>query len=101
MASLENVTGSLFLDEWGKIIMKKKHLCGNEREKQIDTETLVGGNEREKEKCTGGLSLTEELLYSSTLSSGRQRILQEATCHNIRGIIYIIIICSVVFNKKI
>lgn len=104
MASLENVTGSLFLDEWGKIIMKKNTYAGmreREREKQIDTETLVGGNEREREKCAGCLSLTEELLYSSTLSSGRQRILQEATYHNIRGIIYIIIICSVVFNKKI
>jgi hypothetical protein len=33
MASLENVTGSLFLDEWGKIIMKKKHSRGNERER--------------------------------------------------------------------
>lgn len=35
MASLENVTGSLFLDEWGKIIMKKKHSRGHERERNI------------------------------------------------------------------
>jgi len=31
MASLENVTGSLFLDEWGKIIMKKTLMRARKR----------------------------------------------------------------------
>lgn len=56
------------------------------------------GNEREREKSVCCLSLTEELLYSSTLSSGRQWILQEATYYNIRSTIYII--CSVVSDQK-